>query len=106
MTFDEWWKGRSHLFPEGWVRSIVSDAWLAALESREEWVSVSDRLPEPQELCLIRTMEPDTHLVTMGGFRDLFFEWGYSGSFPLSIVTEWLPLAPPSTPSPEEKGTR
>lgn len=117
MTFDEWWKKRSHLFPEGWVWSIARDAWLAALESREEWVSVETALPRLMERLQVEVEDGDIYIGhrekegrdmdDMKPEGDIW--WSLNNDQEIYHVRRWryAPLpAPPSTPSTEEKGTR
>lgn len=70
---------------------------LRARVTEQGWIPVSERLPEPQEWCLI-TEDGDVQMAQWGG-GDVWWSDDSALAYPYHEVTHWMPLpAPPGAP--------
>jgi hypothetical protein len=60
-----------------------------------EWISVKDRLPEMNELCIVTTEWRGIVPATYGNESWIFDEGQGWSEKALSYVTHWMPLSPP-----------
>lgn len=78
----------------------IKDAFLAGHNAAQQWISVKDRLPEMNEMCIVNTEWRGVIPATYGNESWIFDEGqGYSEKA-LNYASHWMPL--PAPPKEEE----
>ena len=92
---NSWWDYCE--YPNEWEE--VRRSYLAGYQAAQQWISVKERLPETNELCIVNT-EFRAIVPALYGNESWIFDEGQGWSEKaLSYVSHWMPLPKP----PEDK---
>lgn len=75
---------------------VIRGTWLAGYQAAErQWISVKDRLPETNQLCLVNTEWRGVVPATYGNESWIFDDGQGWLEKALSYATHWMPLPEP-----------
>ena len=86
---------------QGYITEIRNDAWCTAMQlgQQSQWISVKERLPETNELCIVNT-EFRAIVPALYGNESWIFDDGQGWlEKALSYVSHWMPM--PKLPEEE-----
>lgn len=68
-----------------------------------DWISVKDRLPEAEKLCLLFGREEyEIGRITNDGIFDIWEDYKFSAEMEPEMITHWMPLPAPPTETKSE----
>lgn len=68
------------------------------------WIDCRERMPDVEQICLIRTTEPRYAIARLGCRKDTFWEEGRSIDWRVREVSHWQPITPPAAKGGESNG--
>ena len=93
---------RVHIGAPGGARKLMVEAPTADVAPRAEWISVEERLPEPNEECLVSERVGDRVVIDLGELVQYcdgrIFGWMTTNDWDEGEgckITHWMPLPDP-----------
>jgi len=96
---EDWLLGRWYAVHDPTISGESKVAFLAGYKAAQQWISVKERLPETNELCIVNTEWRGIVPATYGNESWIFDEGQGWSEKALSYASHWMPLPEP----PEEE---